>query len=159
MEISRTGDKCTFYVDVSERTTLVCPSCHRKKVLDARPYREVETPLRVNCPCGQSFTCQFEYCKNYIKNVDLAGEYHVPKTEKRGAITLQRLSIEGASFTVDHLDDMAHGMNLDISLTLDNKQQTPVERTVKVTSIKDNLVGVMFVGGVRNKTVGFYLMP
>lgn len=159
MEISREGDHSTFYVDVTGRTTLVCPSCHKKRVLDATPYREVATPLRVNCPCGQSFFSSFEYRKNYIKKVDLEGVCVDPKTGVEANVKITRLSIEGTALILYDDAEINHGQLLTLRFTLDNAQKTQVERSIKVTSVKGDEVGAMFLGGVRNKTVGFYLMP
>ncbi len=159
MEISRKGNHSTFYVDVTGRATLVCPSCHKQKVLDAEPFREATNPLRVNCPCGQMFFAEFDYRKNYIKKVDLKGVCVDPKTGARTEVRITRMSIEGVAFTADDPDCVTYGKSLTLRFTLDNAQKTPVERTIKVTSLKGDVAGAMFVGGVRNKTVGFYLMP
>lgn len=159
MEISRKGDQSTFYVDVTGRCTLVCPSCHRKKLLDAQPYREATSPLRVNCPCGQTFYAGFDFRKNYIKMVNLEGECVDKKSGETVAVRLTRLSIEGVEFEPEDPERISHGQSMLMRFTLDNQLQTPVERTIKVTSVKNGIAGAMFVGGVRNKTVGFYLMP
>lgn len=159
MELSREGNRSLFYVDVTGRSTLVCPSCHKKKVLNATPFKDAEAPLRVNCTCGQVFHASFEYRKNYIKKVDLDGVCKDPGTGARTSVHISRMSIEGLEFTADEPDLVSYGKSLTLSFTLDNAQKTPVERTIKVTSLKGDVAGAMFVGGVRNKTVGFYLMP
>ncbi len=159
MEIARQGDQCTFYVDVSGRATVICPSCHKQKVIDAMPYKGVSKPLRVNCGCGQVFTSLFEYRTNYIKNVALLGTVEDPTSKEQARVGINKLSIDGAVFTLIERLPVAHGQVLALRFTLDNAQQTPVERNVRVTSVKGSEVGAMFIGGVRNKTVGFYLMP
>jgi len=159
MELSREGNRSTFYADVTGRATLVCPSCHKTKTLDAQPFREAPNPLKVNCPCGQVFFAVFDYRKNYIKQVDLEGECVDPKKGQAVPVRITRLSIEGVAFRPEDPGRTPYGHSLVMRFTLDNPQKTSVERTVKVTSSKGGEVGAMFVGGVRNKTVGFYLMP
>ena len=91
--------------------------------------------------------------------VGLEGAFVNPKTGEKGDIRISRLSIEGVEFSLNDFADVEHGQTLALSFTLDNAMRTPVERNIKVTSVKNGRVGAMFIGTVRNKTVGFYLMP
>ena len=159
MEIQRQKDHSLFYVDVTERATLICPHCHKQKVLPAGAYRDITTPLQVNCGCGNTFRVLFEFRKNFIKKVNLEGAYEDTKTGETGNIVVTHLSIEGAGFRTTTSHSIRHGQALNLHFTLDNKIKTPVDRAFKVTSVKNDLIGGMFVGTLRNKTVGFYLMP
>ncbi len=159
MEIQRQSGSSLFYVDVTGRVTLICPHCHRQKVLDAQPYKDVSTALQVNCTCGETFHSLFEFRKNFIKRVNLDGVYEDPKTGENGSIVIHQLSIEGAGFIITAPHNVKHGQTLTLHFKLDNALQTPVDRRLKVTSVKNDQVGGIFVGALRNKTVGFYLMP
>ncbi len=159
MEIARDGSLLTFYVDVKDQATIICPACRNKKSIDAGKFRDVKAALKIKCPCGEEFRCVFEFRKYYRKQVRLEGSYANLKTKTRGDVIVDSLSLEGVGFTT--LDDnrIEPGDTLTIRFTLDNAVHTEVERAIKVTSVRDRSVGAMFFGGARNKTVGFYLMP
>lgn len=160
MEIARDGALHTFYVDVNDRATVICPNCGTKKTVDASPFKDMKGALRVTCNCKEEFRCNFEFRKYYRKPVKLKGEYVNLKTGQRGDMLVQNLSIEGVGFeTVQAEHNIEPGHVLTIRFTLDNPQETEVERAVKVTSVQQKSVGGMFSGQARNKTVGFYLMP
>jgi hypothetical protein len=160
MEIARDGSLLTFYVDIKDQVTLICPKCNAKRSLDATPFKDARQAMKVNCTCGEVFRCAFEFRKHFRKKVRLEGTYSIPKTKESGDVLIDNLSIEGIGFNVlNESHNIEHGSVLTMRFKLDNKQETVVERTVKVTSVRGGSVGGMFFGSARNKTVGFYLMP
>lgn len=159
MEIARDGSLITFYVDVKDQVTLICPKCHKKKSIDATKFKNAKTALKVDCPCGEEFRCIFEFRKFYRKRVSLRGVYTNIKTGEKGEVTVDSISLEGVGFMAESGHSIEPGQILTIDFILDNKMSTPVERTIKITSVRGNSIGAMFFGSARNKTVGFYLMP
>jgi len=160
MEIARDGSLLTFYVDVKDQVTIICPACHAKKSLDATPYKDSRSAMKVKCVCSETFRCAFEFRKHFRKKVRLEGTYFDLKTKETGAVSIDNLSIEGVGFnTLNDKHSIEHGNVLTLRFNLDNKQQTEVERTIKITSVRGVSIGGMFFGSARNKTVGFYLMP
>lgn len=160
MEIARDGSLLTFYVDIKDQVTLVCPKCNAKRSLDATPFKEARTAMKVNCVCGEVFRCAFEFRKHFRKKVRLDGVYSDLKSKESGPVLIDNLSIEGVGFNVlNEKHAIQHGNVLTLRFKLDNKQGTDVERTIKITSVRGVSVGGLFMGGSRNKTVGFYLMP
>jgi len=159
MEISRDGSLLTFYVDVKDQVTVICPECKKKKSINASKFKDSRTALRVKCPCGEEFKCVFEFRKFFRKVVQLPGEYANPKTGESGRMTVENISLEGIGFSTLDENNIQSGDILAVNFTLDNKQKEEVERTIKVTSVCDRSVGAMYFGITRNKTVGFYLMP
>lgn len=159
MEIARDGSLITFYVDVKDQVTIICPKCAKKKSIDALKFKNSKSALKVNCPCGEEFRCIFEFRKFYRKRVSLQGEYTNVKSGEKGDVVVDNISLEGIGFMAGNGHGIEAGQLLTINFILDNKMNTPVERTIKITSVRGNSVGAMFFGSARNKTVGFYLMP
>ncbi len=159
MEIARDGSLITFYVDVKDQVTIICPKCAKKKSLDATKFKNSKSALKVNCPCGEEFRCIFEFRKFFRKRVSLQGEFTNVKSGEKGEVVVDSISLEGIGFMAKSGHEIETGQMLTVNFNLDNKMGTPVERTIKVTSVRGNSIGAMFFGSARNKTVGFYLMP
>ncbi len=159
MEIARDGSLITFYVDVKDQVTIICPKCAKKKSIDATKFKNSKSALKVNCPCGEEFRCIFEFRKFFRKRVSLQGEFTNVRTGEKAEVVVDSISMEGLGFMAKTGHKIEPGQMLTVTFNLDNKMSTPVERTIKVTSVRGNSIGAMFFGSARNKTVGFYLMP
>ncbi len=159
MEIKREGSLITYYVDIKDQVTIICPACQHKKSLDASKFKDATGAFKVRCQCGEEFRCLFEFRKYFRKEVKLPGDYVNLKTGARGKMTVDSISMEGLGMVLEENHDVEAGHMLAVTFVLDNKLQTEVKRSVKVTSVRGQSAGGMFVGMSRNKTVGFYLMP
>jgi len=158
----------TIYTNLSESITLVCPQCHRSKVLEATVVKDLPQPLKVRCPCGATFGVNIIIRQFYRKQTRLPGTYgkHDPQTHKilgRGRIIVEDISRTGLGFrTLDRHTIQVNDV-LSITFALDDKQKTDIQKSVRVRRIDDRFIGAEFIDHDAytdtNRMLGFYLMP
>jgi len=150
----------TFYVDEHEQAALLCPKCHFEKIIDATPYREAKTSLRVKCKCGEVFKGLLEYRRTYRKKVKLDGRYVTLTRHEGGQMTVLDLSLGGLSFEAPGGHSLQPGEVLEVRFTLDNSWSTLITKQVEVLSVQGSHIGAKFCKIFeRDPDLGLYLMP
>ena len=158
----------TIYANLSESVTLVCKQCRRSKALEAAIVKDLPQPLKVKCPCGATFEVNIIIRQFYRKKTQLPGVY-VKRDIQTGQILEQgRMTVEDISWTglgLRTLSQHAVLVNdvLAVTFTLDDKQQTGIQKSVRVRRIDNYFIGAEFIDRSAytdtNRMLGFYLMP
>jgi hypothetical protein len=149
-----------FYVNDTNKTTIVCPNCGFAKVIDTTNFKKTQKQLKANCKCGESFKFTLEFRKHYRKDVKLPGEYSTIEKGEKGEIVVQNISLSGVQFTSLRPLKILTGYTLELKFILDNSARTEIRRSAKVMWVRDREVGAQFIGQKTfEKDLSFYLRP
>jgi len=158
MEIKQSESILTFYPDKDNHSVIICPACGFAKKIDASNYQNSSKALKVKCKCGEIFKCSIDFRKFFRKKTNLAGEYTILKSQRKGDMLVEDVSMGGIGFNnmTPHqieLDDI-----LELQFRLDDTKRTPLVRKVKVMIVKGHFIGTEFSEKNRfDKELGFYL--
>lgn len=158
----------TIYANLNEPVQLTCEQCGRSKKVPLEVFHDRTKPLKVQCPCGTAFRVAIVVRKFYRKQTRLYGVY-----VKRGVMTANvmeqgRMVIQDLSRTGVGLQTLAkHTLSPDdvvaLTFTLDDQQQTPIQRTARVKRVSGLFIGAEWIDQdaytTENRMLGFYLMP
>lgn len=157
-----------IYTNISDTVMLVCEQCGRTKALPAAVVKDLPQPLKVRCPCGETFGVTIAIRKFYRKKTRLSGTY-VKRDVKTNKIVEQgRMVVEDISRTGIGIRTMykhAIGVNdvLLITFALDDKQKTAIQKSVRVRRVGECIIGAEFTDHdaytEENRALGFYLLP
>lgn len=153
-------DPPMYYVDESRQVMVMCPKCERGRNLDFSQHAEVGTVIRTWCKCGNAYHCRLEFRRNYRKKVNLPGSFYVPANNLQGEMTVTDISLGGVGFTLPAPYGLLPDTIIDLHFTLDDLKKTPIQRRVRVRTVKGLSVGSEFLEQRgRDKDLGYYLMP
>jgi len=149
-----------FYVNDTNKTTIVCPKCGYAKVIDTSNFKATQKRLKANCKCGEVFKFTLEFRKHYRKDVRLPGEYSIPRSREKGEIVVHNLSLSGVQFTCFRQHQILPDDTLELKFNLDNSARTEIRRSAKVMWVRERDVGVQFIGQKSSeRDLSFYLRP
>ena len=149
-----------FYVNDTNKTTIICPNCGFAKTIDTTNFKETQKRLKANCKCGEAFKFTLEFRKYYRKDVKLPGEYSIIEKKEKGEIVVLNLSLSGVQFTSFRPHQILAGDTLELKFVLDNSARTEIRRSAKVMWVRDRDVGAQFIGQkTSEKDLSFYLRP
>ncbi|MCA1987476.1 MAG: PilZ domain-containing protein, partial [Desulfovibrio sp.] len=153
-------DPPTYYVDESRQVMVICPKCERGRNLDFSSHAEVGPVIRTWCKCGNAYHCRLEFRRNYRKKVNFPGSFYVPANNLQGEMTVTDISLGGVGFTLPAPYGLLPDTIIDLHFTLDDLKKTPIQRRVRVRTVKGLSVGSEFLEQRgRDKDLGYYLMP
>ena len=122
---------------------LRCDECQRTNTVIASVSEE-ET-REIQCVCGMVYRVILDTRQYDRKDAHLSGSYLDPKDSARtGPIVIENISFGGLKFRVVGPHSMAYNDFLDIQFTLNNAAQTPIREKVRVTYVRDDMVGAEF---------------
>jgi hypothetical protein len=165
---SATMQTHVIYANLSESVTLVCEQCRRSTVLKAAAVNDLPQPLNIQCPCGVTFGVNIAIRQFYRKKTRLLGRYVKYDTQRDQILEQGRMIVEDISRTGLGLRTMCRHTILvndvlSVTFTLDDKQKTAIQKSVRVRRIDDCFIGAEFVDHDAytdtNRILGFYLMP
>ncbi|MFO8112798.1 MAG: PilZ domain-containing protein [Desulfosalsimonadaceae bacterium] len=151
------------FVEHDNSVTISCPKCTKTKSVDSSMMKG-HTTVRVKCPCGNVSKIQLEYRRQYRKKTELPGFYRVvSRGEQSGAsgfMTVIDLSRNGIRLKFKDIPvPLDVGERLNIKFTLDDKNQTLVNRSVVVRNIHLPCAGAVFHRtSDTDNVIGFYLL-
>ena len=157
-----------IYTNLSESVTLVCEQCHRSRALQAATVKDLPQPLKVRCPCGVTFGVNIIIRQFYRKKTRLLGTYvkHDPQTKQileQGRMVVEDISRTGIGLRTLGRHAILVNDVLSVIFTLDDKQKTDIQKSVRARRIDDRFIGAEFVDHDTytdtNRILGFYLMP
>ncbi len=152
-----------FFVEPDNTVSISCPKCKKTKNLDVSRFKG-HIHVRIKCSCGSISGIQLEYRRHYRKKTELPGFYTViSKDEKPGVsgfMTVNDLSRSGLQMIFENIPPSFYvGCFLNIMFTLDDKNQTRVERNVEIRYIQPPYVGAIFHrASDTDNVIGFYLL-
>lgn len=158
----------TIYTNLTETVTLACEHCHRAKALLATTVKDLPQPLRIRCPCGETFGVSIVIRSFYRKKTRLPGTYvkHDLTTDKileQGRMVVEDISRTGLGLRTTCKHTILVNDVLLVTFALDDKQKTDIRKPVRVRRIDDCFIGAEFLDPdaytEANRILGFYLMP
>lgn len=158
----------TIYTNLSESVTLVCEQCRRSKALAAAIVKDLPQPLKVKCPCGATFGVNIIIRQFYRKKTRLPGVYVKRDTQtgkilEQGRMIVEDISWKGIGLRTPNQHTVLVDDMLAITFSLDDKQQTGIQKSVRVRRIDNYFIGAEFIDRDAytdtNRMLGFYLMP
>jgi hypothetical protein len=158
----------TLYANLSENVTFDCEQCRRSKTLKAAAVKDLPQPLTIRCPCGATFGITIVIRPFYRKKTRLLGRYVKHDTQtghilEQGRMTVEDISRMGVGLRTLCRHTILVNDVLAITFTLDDKQKTYIQKSVRVRRIDDHFIGAEFVDHdaytETNRILGFYLMP
>jgi hypothetical protein len=156
-----------IYVNFTDTVTLACEACHRRKTLPAAAVQDLPQPFKVRCPCGVLFGVTVIIRSFYRKKTQLPGTYAQHDTQTgqlhaRSPMIVEDISRTGLGFRPLGPHTVRVNDVLFVAFTLDDSQQTPIQKTVRVRRIADGCIGGEFLDHDAytdtNRILGFYLM-
>ncbi|MBU1162363.1 MAG: PilZ domain-containing protein [Proteobacteria bacterium] len=147
-----------FYVNDTNKTTIVCPKCGFAKTIDTTNFKETQKQLKANCKCGEAFKFTLEFRKHYRKDVRLPGEYTIQQSGEKGEIMVENLSLGGVQFTSFRPHKILTDDTLELKFNLDNPARTEIRRSAKVMWVRDRDVGARYIEPkLFERDLSFYL--
>ena len=139
-----------IYTNLSESVTLVCEQCHRSRALQATAVKDLPQPLKVRCPCGATFGVTIIIRQFYRKKTRLLGTYvkHDPQTKRileQGQMVVEDISRTGIGLRTLGRHAILVNDVLSVIFTLDDKQKTDIQKSVRARRIDDRFIGAEFV--------------
>ncbi|OQY02536.1 MAG: hypothetical protein B6I22_13435 [Desulfobacteraceae bacterium 4572_123] len=160
-----------IYTNGNNTVTVICPQCHKNKILDISEHKKKEkiAVLECRCECGHSYTVMLERRKFYRKGTNLPGAYTYKKTnlpgtytlegkDDRGLMTVINISRSGLKLRVNVTRDFQPGDILNVEFNLDDRDRSPIKKSVIVRNIQEKLVGVEFAAIEHFDKLGAYLL-
>ncbi len=149
------------FTEVDNTVTISCPRCNKTKTVNAAIFKG-HTKIRVKCPCGGILKIELEKRKQYRKQTELKGTYHVIYSGNRppdtGIMTVVNISRKGVGLKFKTPPMLNIGDHLKIKFNLDDRNQTLVEREVVIQNIETLHAGASFHRSSElDNVIGFYL--
>ncbi len=151
------------FVQPDNTATIYCRWCNKTKEMDVSRFKG-HVNFRVKCSCGKTSKIQLEFRSQFRKKTELRGSYRIidkgGKPLDAGVMTVVELSRKGVRMEIRDLPlDLEPGDLVHIRFTLDDKNQTRIDRTVIVKNIHPPYVGATFHRSTdTDNSIGYYLM-
>jgi len=148
------------YVNQNGIAALKCPACEVTRTIKVQDFKGDKHIVKVRCNCRNVFTVKLEFRKNYRKETKLTGDYFgVSKEGMRGKLLILNVSRGGIGAQVIGMNSNKVGDELRVSFTLNDRQNSLIEKRVVVRLVKQNYIGCEFLdASSHDKALGFYLM-
>lgn len=156
-----------LFIDSDNNVTLSCPICNRGRVVDASRYinRDRAVRIQAKCSCGHSYPVYLERRRQYRKSTLLRGTFsYDPSISKgrsaacRGGMTVIDISRSGLRLQFNPMPDLTIGDLILVDFTLNDVQQTRINREVVIRSIAPPYAGTEFYKKNHlDNAIGFYL--
>jgi hypothetical protein len=163
----------SVYVGPDNSATVTCPHCKIRYKVDVGKVTAPRRTAKLKCKCEHAFSVFFE-CREHprrdldgkgyyrtIKQVHVRGQYRtVPASKGFADMLLRNISRSGIGFVVPTGHELDIGNEVEVMFTLDDEDQTRLERTAVVRRLGEgNYVGCEFMDvGHFDKATGFYVV-
>ena len=153
-----------YYVNADCLITVQCPVCVKTRTTSVESFRGKNNVVKIKCSCGNIFSIEIEYRKNYRKKTNIYGKYRSvlePSYIQRDCIIIN-LSITGVAVKILDGLKINNDDELIINFTLDDPEKHEIEKTVKVlhVDVENRIIGGEFLySKIRSydKFIYFYL--
>ncbi|UCD87974.1 MAG: PilZ domain-containing protein [Desulfobacterales bacterium] len=165
VEIALTGTNSvepqTVYVNQDDTAVLVCPNCGTSKTAKVTRFKGHKGPLKIRCKCALTFSVSLEFRRAHRKQTNLTGYYcRLPVCKNWHSMVVKNISQTGIGFATFMSHNLMKGTEVRVKFTLDDVNQSEIEKDVIVRVVKDKYVGCEFRDpALFDKALGFYLMP
>ena len=135
----------------------VCPNCEMSRNVPVFSFRGNKHSINIRCRCQETFTIDLDFRKSHRKITKLSGFYEI-SSGGGGRAEISDLSREGLGFIVSGIHNVRVGQKLQVNFALDDKNNTPLNKTAVVRSVDQNRIGCEFKKDQAfEKGLGFYL--
>jgi hypothetical protein len=157
-----------LYVNYTDTVVLACDACHRSQTVPAASLKGGPQLLKVRCPCGEVFTVTVVIRSSYRKPTWLPGTYatrdaQTGQMQIHGRMIVENLSRTGLGFRPLAPPSVRVNAVVQVTFTLDNPQQTLIQKAAQVRWIEGGFIGAAFLDPdaftETNRILGFYLRP
>ncbi len=165
VEIALTGTKSVesqkVYVNQDDTAVLVCPNCGTSKTAKVTRFKGRKGPLKIRCKCALTFSVSFEFRRAHRKKTNLSGYYcRLPGCKNWHSMVVKNISRTGIGFVTFMAPNFMKGTEVRVKFTLDDVNQSELQKDAIVRVIKDKYVGCEFKDpALFDKALGYYLMP
>jgi hypothetical protein len=134
------------FIHDDDTATFVCPSCQKKRTIDASPYKFMDRSIMIKrkCSCGYVHVVLLERRRFIRKSVELPGSYIVENGCMKMPMTVKDLSRSGLKIELKEIEEVDAGDTLYIEFRLDDPHRTLIKKTVVVRTIMGLTLGVEF---------------
>jgi hypothetical protein len=148
------------YVNQEGVAVLKCPACDAVKISKVENFKGERHIVKVRCKCGNIFTVNLEFRRNYRKETELAGDFFGLSQEgSRGKLLVLNVSKGGIGARVVGPNTNEVGDELRVRFNLNDKNGSQIEKRVVVRLVKQDYIGCEFLDASdHDKALGFYLM-
>ncbi|MBW2565647.1 MAG: PilZ domain-containing protein [Deltaproteobacteria bacterium] len=169
----KTSDSQVVYVRQDNSATVTCPHCGVRYKVNAGKVTTCGRRCKLRCKCGHRCSVFFEFRENPRRELYVDGYYRPirevyirgaartgPTSESLVLVLVQNISRTGIGFVVATGHELKVGDRLEIMFTLDDPEQSRVEREGVVRRLaEDNYLGCEFTDfGHVDRATGFYVM-
>jgi hypothetical protein len=140
---------------------ITCPFCRKTKKLSVAPFKEKrKRELRIKCSCEKIFSICLECRKHQRKDVKLLGKsINLSQHRKSQDIIIINISLGGIGFNPMKMYEIRKDDRLQVSFSLNDSNNTPIETAATVRAVSKDYVGCEFNTTESFKpTLGFYLL-
>lgn len=140
---------------------ITCPFCRKTKKQSVAPFKEKrKRELRIKCSCEKIFSICLECRKHQRKYVKLLGKcINLSQHRNSQDIILINISLGGIGFNPMKMYEIRKDDRLQVSFSLNDSNNTPIETTATVRAVSKDYVGCEFNTTESFKpTLGFYLL-
>ena len=154
----------TVLINQDKKAKFICTACSRQWEKDVSKFYDIQkqVKIKVNCKCGNSWTCILEKRRHIRKPVSLLGAYaYTPpgRAAYKGHMEVLDISLKGMKIRLDREWQFKIGDRLEVEFRLDNKAKKLLKRVVIIRNINKRDIGVAFRDASRNDPdIGFYLL-
>ena len=152
------------YINQNKQANFICTACRRQWKKDVSKFYNIQKQIRlkVNCKCGNSWTCVLEKRRHIRKAVSSLGTYtYTPpgRSAYKGNMEVLDISLRGLKIKLDREWQFKIGELMEVAFSLDNKTKKVLKRIVVIKNIDKRNIGVSFRDVNRNDPdIGFYLL-
>ena len=159
------------YMTGDGTVTVICPQCHKSKIINPSENKKTDNiaMLECECECGHSYAVMLEQRKFYRKGTNLPGVYIYKKTnlpgtytredrDGRGLITVINISRSGLKICLNMEPDFNLGDCLLVEFNLDDRDRSPIKKSVIVRNVQKKFIGVEFATIEHFDKLGAYLL-
>lgn len=147
-----------------------CETCGLVQTVRVQDLAAITPIVRIRCSCAAVFPVRFEYRRFYRKATNLEGTYRVlfdeldvpdlSQARKTTNCRIDNISMHGAGFSTLGRHRIEKNTKLVLGFTLDNPQNSWIEKTGRVQLVEGSYIGLQFDEPASNdRPLGFYLMP
>ncbi len=148
------------YVNADGSAVFTCPHCGKSKTVSVEKFKDQKGPLRVRCPCQETYSVTLEFRLQYRKPTELNGMYTVDGSAMQGGrMVVKNISMGGVGFIPKGRHRLNIGDKIEVKFTLDDGKNSVILKRAFVRVVEGDYIGCQFdlQPGTYDAALGFYL--
>jgi predicted RNA-binding Zn-ribbon protein involved in translation (DUF1610 family) len=148
------------YADIKGMVVFSCPNCGDLQKERAEKYKNVKSPVKIQCKCGKAYDVEIEIRNFYRKATKLIGTYSTASNPGQWIeMIVRNLSFMGCSFETLTEHQLQVDEEIQVQFILDNVKNSKIEKKAVVRYVQGRNIGCGFkeFPGAFDPGLGFYL--